>query len=84
MQSLNKLHSEKSKINIPRIATASLIGAAGGVTLISAFPVAGTAQIIASVSGSLIGAAVTGFSEYKREKKSDGSELPGRKKWEAK
>ena len=65
--SVTKAHTtlEAARFSVPKIVTAGLSGLAGGAVLASTFsPAIGVLFL-----GSLCGAAVTGFSEYQREKK---------------
>lgn len=60
-----KMGNINPKINIPKIITAGLSGLAGGVVVTSMItPIFG-----ALVAGSLLGAGITGLSEYRREKR---------------
>jgi hypothetical protein len=50
------------KPNIPSVITATLSGLAGGAALLSFLGPIGT------IGGSILGAAITGYAEYKSEK----------------
>ncbi len=65
---IKSYNASQPHINIAKIVTLSLIGGAGGVTIASDPFFAGRATIIISF---ILGAAITGFIEYKKEKKSN-------------
>ncbi len=62
----NNDKKNQTQVSLPKIVTAGLSGLAGGVVIATVF--VGTGGI-AAVVGSLVGAAITGSAEYRREKK---------------
>jgi hypothetical protein len=62
-------HKKGDGVNVPKIVTAGLSGLAGGA--VAAVVITGGAGILAAVTGSLIGAAITGGTEYSKEKRQE-------------
>ena len=64
MQNLNKCHAEKSKINIPGIVKAGLVGVTGGAALVSALPFASTG-IVAAITALTNSGLEDNFEDHK-------------------
>jgi uncharacterized membrane protein YebE (DUF533 family) len=62
-------HKSSDGVNVPKIVTAGLSGLAGGA--VAAIVITGGAGIVAAVAGSIIGAAITGGTEYSKEKRQE-------------